>query len=93
MSTIRESSPWLNSDQAAEYLGTSAWCVRKYAREGDLRSSRTYGPHGRLRFHREWLDEYLLSQESTPVHETPRVRNQPGSFALECPTLAEALRK
>ena len=85
-------SPWLSSEQAAEYLGVSAWSVRKYAREDGLRSARTPGVRGSLRFRREWLDEFLERREVTTGDSLPAVRDPQGSFALECPTLAAALR-
>jgi excisionase family DNA binding protein len=49
-------SPWLNVEDAAEYLRTSKDAIRALVRRGDLPVHRTL--NGRLLFRRDELDAY-----------------------------------
>jgi len=51
---------WFTPDQAAAYLGVERETIMRRARDGQIRYSKvTPRPNGKVRFRREWLDEYL----------------------------------
>ena len=56
--------------EAAEYLGVSISTIDRLRKRGDLKSqssrdTRNFGGNsgGRVFFHKQWLDEYLLDQK------------------------------
>jgi len=56
---------WLNSSEAAAYVGLHVKIFRKLVQKHKIRHARTQdSQQGHLRFKREWLDEWL---ESTAV--------------------------
>ena len=92
--------PWLNVEQAAEYLGFTDRANRRWCRQGVLRH--TLSPGGKnYRFRREWLDELLYAREQEPairrtvVERRARRRPEPvaSTFAERNPILATALAK
>jgi len=56
---------WLNTTQAAEYLGVHRDTILKAANGGALKSARI-GDRGWRRYHRDWLDDWWkdLSERS-----------------------------
>jgi excisionase family DNA binding protein len=57
---------WLDTSQAAEYVGRSTVTIRRHAAAGTLRS--TSGGRGRhRRYRKEWLDEWAEKAPRLPV--------------------------
>ena len=52
-------TPWLNVEDAADYLRTTKDAIRATVRRGDLPVHRT--ANGRLLFHRDDLDAYATA--------------------------------
>ncbi|MFN7982941.1 MAG: hypothetical protein U0Q11_13865 [Vicinamibacterales bacterium] len=58
-------SPWLNAEQAGDYVQRSKRFLAREVRAGRLRAA-AIGGRRELFFRTEWLDEWLESQ-ATPV--------------------------
>ena len=66
----------LSLSQAAEYLGMSASGLHKLIAAGKVVHLQS-GPHGRIRFKPEWLDDYISEHTVTPREAaTPRKRQR-----------------
>lgn len=64
-------SPWLNVEQAAQYIQQHVRSIYRAAGAGELRSVRINGKR-ELRFRREWIDEWMErhahgGEDSAPV--------------------------
>ena len=56
-------SPWLTTEQAAEYCQLDIATIRKRVRDGEVRFTRVNdSPKGEFRFRAEWLDAMLESR-------------------------------
>jgi excisionase family DNA binding protein len=55
---VMPASPWLNVEQAAQYIQHHPRAIYRAAGSGNLRSVRINGK-GELRTRREWLDQWL----------------------------------
>jgi hypothetical protein len=97
-------SPWLNAEQAGEYLGGySAWSIRKFAKQKLIKHTRAPGQNTGYRFKREWLDEFLESRaipaktargRRVPVVTAPAVKTQPPRQTIPMdPGLAAAVER
>ena len=51
---------WFNTTQAAVYTGRHADTIREAAIDGELRSAQPGGRKGHRRYHRAWLDAWVL---------------------------------
>lgn len=56
---------WMTTKQAAKYMNVHPDTVRRYVREGCLRSFKRT-PRSRHRFRREWLDDFYCRPRYTP---------------------------
>ena len=62
-------SPWMNTEQLAEYLGLRVETVRTMVKEPDPRKRIPFSRIGSrkfIRFHRERVDKWLLKREERP---------------------------
>ena len=57
-SVVVEPSPWLNVEQAAQYIQQHPRSIYRAAGAGELRSVRINGKR-ELRFRREWIDSWM----------------------------------
>lgn len=91
-------TPWLDVDQASEYLGYSATSIRRWCRSKRIRHARSPGRNSCYRFRREWLDEFLEERTVNPKgvpyvpkSKRPMVITEP--FEKRYPTFAAAMKK
>lgn len=93
-------SPWLSTQQAAEYLGFSVWTIRRLRNAGHIREHRAPGVDS-PRFHRGDLDKLMTqkhekqsstgtygavgSGSSTARTSTPNAQGCPGKMAAMVP--------
>lgn len=52
-------TPWLTSQEAANYIKVAPRVLNKYCRRGKLRFARLGGKNGTYRFNVEWLDAFV----------------------------------
>lgn len=69
-----DNQTWYTVAEAAEYLRCSDRTIRRAVQVGGLRCEqlRTGGTRGSLRFHRRWLDAYMLglnARRMSPVQK------------------------
>ena len=64
---MEQETHFMNSTEAAEYLHLSDRTIRTLCKERKIRHVRMHG--NRLRFQKEWLDEYLKSITFEPIKE------------------------
>ena len=84
MSLEPHSMPLLTVAAAAEYLAMSESGLRKLVKRRLIRYSQL-GRWGRIRFRREWLDEFIAAGEVTPI-TSPQVRTKKRSKPVAHPT-------
>lgn len=58
--TNTQDQKWFSLAEAAEYTRTSESFLRNQVAKGKLKSTKTSGETGRLRFRLEWLEEFML---------------------------------
>ena len=68
--TMLPHSPWLNSRQAAQYLGRGRRFVLREIHAGRLRAARI-GGRGEILTNTRWLDEWVTAQ-TQPIIVVPR---------------------
>jgi excisionase family DNA binding protein len=61
---MQNETNFLNSTAACEYLGISRRTLSRIIQEGKIRYSK---PRGSYRFHRRWLDSFLLGFQPTTL--------------------------
>ncbi len=59
---IKDSSPWYTINEASAYLKTSVRSLRRYIKNGNIKSHKT--PTGAIRFHRSDLDSFIMFGKS-----------------------------
>jgi len=70
LSENRTDTPWMDRTQVAEYLGVTERQVRSWTETGTM----PYSKQGKaVRYHRERVDEWLLSQ---PTQRRERCRSR-----------------
>ena len=60
--------PYMNSVEAAEYLGVSDRTIRELCRTRQIEHERLNGRN--IRIKQEWLDDYLTKIRVTPVNNS-----------------------
>ena len=58
--TNSQDQKWFSLSEAAKYTRTSESFLRNQVAKGKLKSTKTSGETGRLRFRLEWLEEFML---------------------------------
>lgn len=62
------SSPWLSTQQAADYLGFSVWTIRRLRNAGHIKEHRAPGVDS-PRFHKDDLDRLMKNTNNKKNHE------------------------
>jgi excisionase family DNA binding protein len=82
-------SPWMTTQQAADYLGFSRSTITQLARSGELKASQ-YRAGAEYRFKVDWLDDFL---ESNVTKKTSSIKLHVKSKLVLPEKLIQAKRK